>query len=360
MNADWLRSCLASLTIMLPVAVGAQGFASLGTDAEGYATVEPGRVFDFPADHGPHPDYRIEWWYLTANLEDAEGTPLGIQWTLFRQALAPGPQREGWESQQFWMGHAGLTTPHAHYSAERFARGGIGQAGVELDPFAAWIDDWELDSTSTEGDPLSAMTVKAAGEDFSYSLQLMTDRPPALQGEAGYSVKSPEGQASYYYSQPYFRVAGEIEIEGVKRDVTGRAWMDREWSSQPLSSDQQGWDWFSLHLPGGEKLMVFGLRSGQGETYRAGTWFSSSGRGTALSTDEIALTALATTDIDGRQVPTSWRIEIPARRLAIETEPVNAQSWMATTVSYWEGPIRFSGSHEGVGYLEMTGYDEVR
>lgn len=338
------------------IPAAAQGFAGLGTDAEGYATVEPGRALVFPDDHGPHPGYRIEWWYLTTNLEDEVGTPLGIQWTLFRQALAPGPQRDGWESQQLWMGHAGVTTPDKHYSAERFARGGIGQGGVALDPFTAWIDDWDMRSTTTDGDPLQALQLRAGGEGFSYRLDLATDAAPALQGVNGYSVKSDDGQASYYFSQPFFTVSGEIELDGETRTVTGRAWMDREWSSQPLSADQEGWDWFSLHLPEGEKLMVFGLRGSDGAVFHAGTWFTPDGQGTPLASEAVSMTPLTFTDIDGRRVPTSWQIEIAARGLSITTHAVNPYSWMDTTISYWEGPIRFSGSHEGVGYLEMTGY----
>src|SRR5213592_602399 len=109
----------------------AQGFAGLGMNGGGFASVVPGKTFAFPADHGPHPDFRIEWWYVTANLRDAAGAALGIQWTLFRLASRPGPQDEGWASPQLWMGHAALTRADIHRTSEKFARGGVGQAGVE-------------------------------------------------------------------------------------------------------------------------------------------------------------------------------------------------------------------------------------
>src|SRR5690606_21680395 len=130
----------------------AQDYAGLGSEAEGFARVEPGRTMHFPADHAMHPDYRIEWWYVTANLTDAEGHAYGVQWTLFRQALEPGPQRPGWSSQQFWMGHAALTSKDHHWGAETFGRGGVGQAGVDSTPFHAWIDDWSLVSAALPGD----------------------------------------------------------------------------------------------------------------------------------------------------------------------------------------------------------------
>ena len=139
----------------------------------------------FPRDHGAHPDYRIEWWYLTANLEGPDGTAYGAQWTLFRSALAPG-EGEGWASPQLWMGHAALTTGETHYSAERMGRGGIGQAGVTLSPFAATIDDWKMTSRAAAGaDELSALDISAAGKGFSYALALDAEGPLVLQGESG-------------------------------------------------------------------------------------------------------------------------------------------------------------------------------
>jgi predicted secreted hydrolase len=335
----------------------AQGFAGLGVDASGFATVTPGRSFAFPADHGPHPDYRIEWWYLTANLRDAENKAYGVQWTLFRQAMQPGPQRDGWANQQIWMGHAAVTRADTHRYSETFARGGVGQAGVEANPFRAWIDSWQmrgLDRMSAI--EIAPLQLNASGADFSYALRLDATRPLVLEGDAGYSVKSDRGQASYYYSQPFFTANGTVTIDGKSASVGGQAWMDREWSSQPLASDQTGWDWFSLHLETGEKLMLYRLRQSRGEPYLTGNWIQADGQSVVLSANSIAMTPVATTEIADRKLPTSWRIAIHDRDFTIETVPLNPASWMGTSFSYWEGPVSFTGSHRGVGYLEMTGY----
>src|SRR5690349_1365015 len=130
--------------LALHAAARAQGFAGLEEKAEGFARVTPGRTFSFPADHGPHPEFRIEWWYVTANLRDAAGNAYGAQWTLFRQALRPETTFEGWAAQQVWMAHAAVTRADSHRTSETFARGGIGQAAVEAAPFRAWIDAWQI------------------------------------------------------------------------------------------------------------------------------------------------------------------------------------------------------------------------
>lgn len=335
----------------------AQGFAGLGGESSGFASVVPGKLLEFPRDHGPHPDYRIEWWYLTANLRDATGVDWGAQWTLFRQAMAPGAQQEGWASQQIWMGHAAVTNAGTHRYAEKFARGGVGQAGADAKPFRAWIDSWEMRAL----EPFSArnvapLTVSASGADFNYALTLEADRPLVLQGDGGYSKKSERGQASYYFSQPYYAASGSISLGDKQVAVAGRAWMDREWSSQPLASDQTGWDWFSLHLESGEKVMLFRLRQKDGRNYFAGNWIDASGRSEPLTADSIAMTPTGFTEIEGRKLPTSWTVAIADRGLKIESVPLNPNSWMGTRFAYWEGPISFRGSHTGIGYLEMTGY----
>lgn len=352
MPVDWI---VRLLVLILPLPALAQGFAELGTDADGYAEVREGVPLSFPRDHGPHPDFRIEWWYVTANLIDDAGVDYGVQFTLFRQAASPPPQRDGWTSQQFWLAHAAVTTANTHVAAEKLARGGIGQAGVDASPFAAWIDHWTLNGIDAEDPGLRHLRLTASERQFAYDLTLTTDRDPVLQGKAGYSVKSDRGQASYYYSQPYFSVDGSIKIDGRRVPVSGKAWMDREWSSQPLAPDQSGWDWFSLHFDDGAKLMAFRLRQDDGSHYLSGNWIEG-GESTPLSGDAIRMTPLKQSTVAGRGIPTSWSLEIPSYDLAIRTEPLNPAAWNDHDIAYWEGPIKATGSHGGVGYLEMTGY----
>ena len=333
----------------------AQGFAGLGNDPQGFAMPERGKELVFPRDHGAHPAYRIEWWYLTANLTGADGTDYGAQWTLFRSALKP-EEKPGWQSPQLWMGHAALTTAEKHYSAERLARGGIGQAGVALSPFVAEIDDWRMASRAPPGsDELSALDVSASGQGFSYRLKLDATGPLVLQGDRGYSVKSDKGQASYYYSQPFYRVSGTIIIEGREVEVTGQAWFDHEWSSQPLSPDQTGWDWFSFHFDSGDKLMGFRLRD-SGPGFTSATWIGGDGIPEPQPPGALAVEPLDWENIDGRKVPVRWRVALPSKGLDVTTRAFNPNAWMDTQVSYWEGPVRIEGSHPGRGYVEMTGY----
>ncbi len=340
----------ALIFLLLPSVVSAQGFAGLGTATEDFATPQRPAAFSFPADHGPHPDYRIEWWYLTANLQADDGTDYGLQWTLFRTALAVG-EGDGWTSPQLWMGHAAVTTPDAHYVTERLARGGIGQAGVTAAPFEAWIDDWQL-----AGPNFDDLRMTASGPDFSYDMELTAQGPLIFHGEDGYSVKSAEGQASYYYSQPFYAIEGILNLPNGEVAVTGQAWLDREWSSQPLSENQTGWDWFSLSLEEG-KLMGFRLRQTDDTYYTAATWIAPNGETTAYPDGAFTAEPTNTTSVNGRDVPTGWSVQLGDRGVDVDVYAINPQAWMTTSIPYWEGPVVIEGSHQGRGYLEMTGYE---
>lgn len=328
-----------------------QGFAGLGATSDGFAVPQPNPQFDFPADHGAHPDYRIEWWYLTANLKGADGQDYGLQWTLFRTALEPG-EAPGWQSPQIWFAHAAVTTADQHYVTERFARGGIGQAGVIPQPFAAWIDEWAL-----AGPDFDTLELTATGPNFRYDMSLQAQGPLIFQGDRGYSVKSAEGQASYYYSQPFYEISGTLTLPKGEVAVTGTAWLDREWSSQPLSDTQYGWDWFSLSFDDGHKMMGFLLRHTDGSLYTAATWITPDGQTTPFPDGAFQAVPVYTHHVAGRDVPTTWRALLPERGVDVTVTALNPNAWMDVSIPYWEGPVRVRGSHTGIGYLEMTGYD---
>lgn len=345
---------LATLTTVL-----AQGFGGLGTRQDGYSQSKPGKAFVFPRDHGAHPDYRIEWWYVTSNLKGEDGQDYGIQWTLFRSAFAPPAEQDTpsvWNNGQLWMGHAALTSDKSHFVAERRARGGLNQAGVRDQPFSAWIDDWEMTALSDQSEGISDVKLTANGDNFSYQLTLKADGPLVKHGDNGYSVKSPDGQASYYFSQPFYRVSGTVNVDGKAVQVTGEAWLDREWSSQPLSETQTGWDWVSLSFDSGDKLMGFRVRTKNGNPFTSATWISPDGVPTAFSNGALKMTPVETNLVAKRDLPTKWRVQLPQKNLDIEIDALNLNSWMDTSIPYWEGPVSIKGTSTGRGYLEMTGY----
>lgn len=324
------------------------------------------RVFAFPADHGPHPEYRNEWWYVTGNLESASGRRFGFELTIFRFALAPlAPEStSAWRTNQLYIGHLAVTDPAGDrfLVAEKYSRGALGLAGAESAPFAVWIDDWSIRAAGPDG---SNWQLSATTDDIGLELELTPTKPPVLNGEAGLSQKSAEpGNASYYYSITRLATEGELRIGDEMFRVRGSSWLDREWSSSALGDEQVGWDWFALQFDDGRDLMVYQLRlrDGSADPNSAGTLTLRDGSAVHLAKDDIVLRVLDTwVSPDGGTYPARWQLEVPAHDIDVEVFPVMADQELFTTVRYWEGAVDVTSNNgsRGRGYVELTGYAEI-
>lgn len=344
------------------------GSALGGGDDAGYQRAYEPRPLQFPADHGPHPDFRNEWWYVTGNLADAAGRQLGYQLTLFRIALAPIPPAadSAWRTNQVYMGHFALTdvSGNRHYGFERFSRGAMGLAGAQATPFRVWLEDWALTGVESDAFPLQ---VHAQEGDIAIDLTLNATRPVVVQGDRGLSQKSAEpGNASYYYSYTRLPTQGVVSVGDQRFTVSGASWLDREWSTSALGPDQSGWDWFALQLDDGRDLMFYRLRRKDGgmDPFSRGVLVASGGQARLLRWDEVDLQPLGewTSPKNGDRYPAGWRLRVPAEKLDLTITPKVADQEMRLTVRYWEGAVAVTGHTgdkptHGQGYLEMTRYE---
>ncbi len=338
-----------------------------GANDEGYARAIEPRELRFPADHGPHPEFRTEWWYYTGNLETAGGRRFGFQLTFFRSALAPRmPERESaWATRQAWLAHFAVTDVAGgrFHSFERWSRGAAGLAGARAEPFRVWVKDWTAEGFGGHAPP---MRLTASEGDVGIDLVLQQGKPPVLQGDRGLSQKGPEiGNASYYYSLTRMPAAGSVHLGGERFAVTGLAWMDREWSTSSLGRDQVGWDWFAIQLSDGTDLMLYRLRrrDGAADPASSGTVVSLSGeaRHLALPDLRIASSGAWRSPRSGARYPAQWRIQIPSEELDLEIRPLLADQELDISFRYWEGAVEIEGSRQGRpvrgrGYVELTGY----
>jgi predicted secreted hydrolase len=349
-----------------PTGDAKDGLSELTSPGAGFAQARPGMTVSLPQDMGTHPEYRLEWWYLNANLHSETGEAFGVQWTLFRMGLggrrdgrrdedrdehSAGSGAAGWYSDELWLAHAALSQPGKHRFASRLARGGSGQAGVVAAPFEAWIDDWQLGAFKQDG-----WVLQTQADDFGYRLQLMPTLAAVRHGDQGFSAKSAAGGGSMYFSYPALSISGDITLDGKTHKVSGQGWFDREWSSQLLQADQRGWDWLALHLDDGRRLMLFRVRGAM--PFYAASLIQADGRSRALSPDEFSLLPLAFRDSQRGQVPVRWQVSVPKAGIELEVTAWPGDFWNPGRLSYWEGPVDVSGSHGGEGYLEMTGYGD--
>lgn len=340
------------------------GSALAGT-ATGFEQALEVRPFIFPEDHGFHPSFRNEWWYLTGQLEDEEGKHYGFQYTLFRVGLTPPQQKQAaWPRDTLWMAHAALsdTSKKQQWHSQRLSHGGVKTAGANAAPFSAWLDNWQLSSIGARAEFPWALSLQAG--DFHLELSLGTDKPVVLQGDRGLSHKGGAGNASYYYSYTDLSVSGTLD----GKPVSGHAWFDREWSTSVLPDGVLGWDWFSLQLSDGRQLMLYQLRSADGTTTassRSGTLIAADGSSRQLFASDISMQALEhwQSPESKANYPIVWQLDIPGLESSLKVRANFAEQELRGIVNYWEGAITLSsddGSVQGRGYLEMTGYAGAR
>lgn len=333
-----------------------------GQDNEGYSRAVDVRAFSFPRDHGAHPDFRSEWWYLTGNLQDEAREEFGFQVTLFRNAVRPEIKTSpsSWRTRQVWMAHVALTDLAAgtHKSQERFVRQGAGLAGVSRSPVRVWVEDWQL-LIKNDGH----MSMQVPADDFQLELDLVPQTPVVLQGDRGLSQKSEEpGNASYYYSLPRLQATGRIIRDSEVHKVTGLAWLDREWSTSALGPEQAGWDWFALQFADGRNLMYYQLRRKDGgiDASSSGSISDATGKLRSLAADEVSLEPLRYWSVGDRRYPVEWRMKISGEPVTWRIRSLLDEQEMRHSVRYWEGAVEVmeDGSSRplGRGYLEMTGY----
>ena len=344
------------------------GFAGLDAqqadaDEAGFVQPEPGDTLEFPDDWGPHPRHRVEWWYLTANLETADGRPLGVQWTQFRQALQSRaleqtpPDPGNWPMDSAWMAHGAVSFEGDHWFAEKLARGDVGHAGARAEPFQVWLDDWQLASVPDSRD----WHLQAQGDGWGYDLRLHKSGDVIAHGDGGFSAKSGSGEGSMYFSLVDIQIAGTVTLGERILRVSGKGWFDREWSSQFLKAGQQGWDWFGLHLDDGRKLMAFRLRAEDSGAYSSGSWINEEGDVATLGDDELTLNPVSWRGTPNGRVPVKWHLTIPEREVDLSVAAPPGEYWNTGFYPYWESPVSVTGSHPGKGYMELTGYgDEAR
>jgi predicted secreted hydrolase len=358
--------------------------AALGADPTldaGYARALAPRPFRFPEDHGPHPEFRTEWWYFTGNLEDRTGRPFGYQLTFFRIGQSPRPVAPDspWRSNTLYMAHFTVSdiTAGRFHSHERLSRGAMGLAGAVPGGLELWLDDWSAGpepcrrstgtgagtSVATGARPLRLCAAEGA---VGIDLSLAPGKPPVAQGERGLSRKSAApGNASFYYSQTRMPTEGVIAVGDVRFAVSGASWMDREWSTSALGPDQIGWDWYALQLSNGQELMFYRLRRRDGGTdpLSAGTIVLEYGGSVPLAAREVEIDTLSfwVSPRGGSRYPARTRLSVPERGLVLEVTPRLPDQELDVSVRYWEGAVEVRGSVRGLpvtgkGYLELTGY----
>lgn len=328
------------------------------------------RKFIFPDDHGPHFDFRTEWWYFTGNLTSDDNRKFGYQFTIFRTALSKqkNERNSKWNSNQIYMAHFAVTDidENKFFFDERFSREGNNLSGAQINPFKVWVEDWQITQTESRTKyELPTISIKAKTDKMEINFTLEAIKPFVLQGDEGLSQKGKQpGNASYYYSYTRLKTDGKIILSGQEFSVRGFSWMDREWSTSALSEDQKGWDWFALQLEDNTEIMYYQMRKkdGTADVFSKGVFVDEKGASQLITKDSVVLKV---TDYwlspTGEKYPSGWNLQIPSKEINLKITPAVKNQLMDVAVRYWEGSVKIEGTKNGNrvngrGYVELTGY----
>ena len=361
--------CLLALFASFPLR------AQEETQVDVWKSAQPGWTYEFPRDHGPHREFKTEWWYATGNLSDEQGGEYGFQLTFFRQGIHPGKKPAG--SSRFRV----MDLPFAHFAFtdvsgktfryyQRSTRGAFGEAGFGTPDKSggrmAWMENWLLEQLPDRLLHLKSEGITEAGVERSVDLILTQDRPPLIHGKNGISPKSSTpGHASHYYSLARLQASGSVTMDGKQHRVKGLVWFDHEWATNSLESGESGWDWSGLHLSNGDDLMLFRIRDNTGKTvFLSGTLRDA--QGMVVDLQDLSMTphpqGAWKSPHTGGLYPLMMEVSIPSRSLTLSLTPkLRDQELVLSPFAYWEGAVRGEGKYgtdpvTAEGYLELTGY----
>jgi predicted secreted hydrolase len=377
--------CAAALAIAAlparPASVPAPALRPHASPAFAVATAP--YVFKWPRDHASHPGYQTEWWYFTGHVTTTSGRRFGYELTFFRFGLRPGDpppaaRESKWRGHELYPAHFAITDEagKTFFYDVRFAREALNMGGASATSLDVHADDWTLRGEPIAGKPsLERMELHARDDDSrgreEIDLVQSPEKPPAVHGHDGVSRKADCAScASHYYSYTRLRTSGTLVFAGRRFAVDGLSWMDHEFGSAELRSDQAGWDWFSLQLDDRREVMLYLLRQKDGSVTAesSGSLIEPDGGVRYLARDafSVAATGVWKSPHTGASYPNGWRVLVPSAKINVTLEPTVDDQELAVTaggVSYWEGSVAAAdpatGKALGIGYVELTGYAQA-
>jgi len=330
----------------------------------GTAHALPLKTLVFPRDRGAHPDFRTEWWYITGQAMSGRRV-FGFQLTFFRSRVdAAQGMSSKFAARQLLFAHAAITDVQGGklWHDQRIARDGFGVASASEQDMHIKLRDWSLQAQG------GRYTAELPSTDFGLRLQFDETQAVLLQGNKGLSRKGPEEkQASYYYSQPHLATRGTLQIKGQSLEISGKAWLDHEWSKEVLHPRATGWDWIGMNLDDGSALTAFRLRDKDGNAlWDGGSFRSAKNDLYTFSRGEVIFKPVRRwkSPLSQASYPVEWMVRTPADfytvRAVIDNQELDSRN--STGAIYWEGLselIDSNGKRVGSGYLEMTGYAQA-
>jgi predicted secreted hydrolase len=382
--------------LFLALILGGAFFPTLSMTAPASASstpfliAKPNYAWQFPDDHGEHPDYASEWWYTTGHLSTPwqafqKPQQFGYEATLFRIARPAGVQSltlkaSEWKPQQLYMIHVALSdiTGKRFYYSSAYERQNPFRNVVQVDPWRLMAKGLTLKEHQGANNRLPIWDLNVSDTDFSLDLRLVPQKDKVFHGtKNGYSKKGNCAScASMYYSFTDLFTSGKVTLKDAQKTesprtykVFGKSWFDHEFGSSQLTKTQVGWDWFAIQLDNRHELMLYFMREKDGSIspQSGGTWVDEAGKVSRLTAKDLDIKVLSRwkSPQSGVSYPSSWALGIASLSLKLSVTPTLANQELyfpkQKALSYWEGASLVQGTLgkndvQGKAYVELAGY----
>jgi predicted secreted hydrolase len=311
-----------------------------------------------PVDESPHGAGQGEWWYYSGRLESRDGRGFGIEAVIFHVPPGVGPSlAHTWIAHYGVLDQASAAFVYDQTSEARWLGPGIADPNKGYSVHTALVQI----SGAEAGDHMTAVMRDG---NFALDLNLLDERGPIMHGISGVVPYGHEGR-SFYYSRPLITATGSLVIGDELIPVRGQLWFDRQWG-EDLRDPWLAWDWFSLRLDDGTRIMLYVFRDTE-PTVAFGTFIPPIGDPAPVAREEFAITPTRywTSPRTARSYPVSWEIRLPVQALVMSVTAWADDQELdtrATTLNvYWEGLCTLTGTQgtrdmTGWAYIELTNY----
>ena len=320
-----------------------------------YPYAQTGSVLNFSSDEGWHQAEPIEWWYTTAQVTGSTtGHKYHVMLTYFDYPTFPF---DGFRI--FNIADENTGQFYKQTSACNYPVNSATHQEINASPVGGAAEDFSTRKDSVGNLIPFQYHVKAAAPGYNIDFNYNSLKRPLMVGGTGYLYQGVSSY-TYYYSLTTLDVTGVITANGITENVTGTAWLDRQWGNfNPMSGEQ--YEWFSFQLSNGMDMNVWNVFTTQSlipdlPTYKICSEYINDSADMTTSDFQLKRLAFDYTPDLLRCYSQKWKFTQGNIDLTITT--VGPNSEVSSSFRFYEGATTITGTVNGVpvtgiGYAEL-------
>ncbi|WP_248723473.1 lipocalin-like domain-containing protein [Seonamhaeicola sp. ML3] len=215
-----------------------------------------GSLVSFPVDEGRHSAETTEWWYVSGHITTDTNKKYSFMLTyFFRPTSISIFNFDGFRILNVTDESDG--TFYQDTKALNYATLSETELNIVASLFPTGTEYWRNKEDSGGQILPFEYEISASSTDISMDFNLETVKRPLIVGGDGLFDQG-DSSYTYYYSQTENTVTGSLRVGSVTENVTGEAWIDRQYGSfNPFTGED--YEWFSIKLDNGTDINLWNI-----------------------------------------------------------------------------------------------------